>query len=251
MRLKSIHNWKQFGKEDPYYGVLSEEKYKSRNITEEGLSDFFTSGESFVRETEASVLQLFGRSLANCSILDFGCGVGRLAIPFAHYSSQNVLGLDVSPDIIEKAAEHKQALNISNLELRSFDGITLPDLPKFDFVNSYIVFQHIEPALGFPLLRQLLDLLEEGGIMQVQITYGHHLPPIKYWNFFLRGKFTPYNYIYSSIKNGRLGAEPVMQMNHYPPRKLFDLFSEYSRSVHVEFTDHAGHLGAFYRLIKD
>ena len=251
MKVSSINNWKSFGKQDPYYGVLSEEKYKSKNITDQDLKDFFASGEQFVRETESVLFQQFGTSLKDSSILDFGCGVGRLAIPFAQHSSQKVVGLDVSADIIEKAAAHKQALHISNLELRSFDGITLPDLPKFDFVNSYIVFQHIEPALGFSLLRQLLNLLEEGGVMQVQITYGHHLPPIKYWNFFLRGKFTPYNYIYSSIKNGRLGADPVMQMNHYSPQKLFGLFSEYSTSVHVEFTDHAGHLGAFYRLIKD
>ena len=251
MKLNSIHNWKQFGKEDPYYGVLSEEKYRSQNITEEGLAEFFASGESFVQDTNAKVFHLFGRSLSDCAILDFGCGVGRLAIPFARHSSQNVVGLDVSEDVIEKAAVHKHALNISNLELLSFDGITVPDLPRFSFINSYIVFQHIEPKLGFSLLRQLLTLLEEEGIMQVQITYGHRLPMLKYWNFYLRGKFVPYNYVYSTIKNGALGAEPVMQMNHYSPQKLFELFSEYSSSVHVEFTDHGGHLGAFYRMKKD
>lgn len=163
MKMSSIHNWKQFGKQDPYYGVLSEEKYRKQNITEEGLKDFFTSGESFVQETEAKVSQLFEKSLANCSILDFGCGVGRLVIPFAQLSSKKVVGLDVSADIIKKANAHKQALNISNLELLSFDGVTIPALPQFDFINSYIVFQHIEPALGFSLLRQLwTSFMREG-----------------------------------------------------------------------------------------
>lgn len=251
MKLKSIHNWKQFGKEDPYYGVLSEEKYKSQNITEEGLAEFFASGESFVQETDDMMARLFGMSLSDRSILDFGCGVGRLAIPFARHSSKQVVGLDVSEDIIARAINHKQALGISNLELLAFDGIRIPDQRRFSFINSYIVFQHIEPKLGFSLLRQLLTLLEEEGTMQVQITYGHRLPMLTYWNFYLRGKFIPYNYVYSSIKNGTLGAEPVMQMNHYSPQKLFGLFSEYSSSVHVEFTDHAGHLGAFYRMKKD
>ena len=40
-------------------------------------------------------------------------------------------------------------------------------------------------------------------------------------------------------------------LNHYPSQKLFDLFSRYSKTVHVEFTNHGGHLGAFYLLRKD
>ena len=251
MKLSSIKNWKRFGKQDPYYGVLSEEKYKSKNITDQDLKEFFASGEEYVQETEKKILQQYDRSLADCSILDFGCGVGRLVIPFAQFSQKQVVGIDVSPDIISKAEEHQKALNLPHLELIAFDGVHLPTLPKFDFINSYIVFQHIEPSLGFSLLRQLLELLDEGGVMQVQITYGHRLPALTYWNFFLRGKFAPYNFLYSSVKNRKLGAEPVGQMNHYSLKKLFDLFSKYSSAVQVEFTDHAGHLGAFYRMKKD
>lgn len=250
MKLSSIKNWKSFGRQNPYYGVLSEEKYKSANITDKELEEFFASGESFVQETEEKILAQFGQSLADCSILDFGCGVGRLVIPFARLSHKEVLGLDVSEDIIKKGNEHKDITNISNLELMSFDGIRIPELQQFDFINSYIVFQHIEPSLGFSLLEQLLQVLKEGGIMQVQITFGHALPFFTYWNFFLRGKFSPYNYLYSFLKNRKLEAEPVMQMNHYSPQKLFDLFSQYSPCLQVEFTNHGGHLGAFYRLRK-
>ncbi|MEX2592999.1 MAG: class I SAM-dependent methyltransferase [Anditalea sp.] len=251
MKLSSIKNWKKLGKQDPYYGVLSEEKFRTKNITEEDMKEFFSSGELYVKETENRIKGLFDQSLADCTILDFGCGVGRLVIPFAKLSSKNVVGLDVSSDIIEKAKAHKSALNIHNLEVRSFDGINLPDLPKFDFINSYIVFQHIETSLGFPLLHQLFQKLKKGGVLQVQITYGHALPKATYWNFFLRGKFSLYNFLYSSLKNRRFGSEAVMQMNHYSPQKLFNLFSRYSKSVQVEFTDHGGHLGAYYIMRKD
>ncbi len=231
--------------------MLSDEKYKSQNITEQDLQEFFSSGKLFVMDTEKRIKQCFDQSLSECSILDFGCGVGRLVIPFAKHSNQKVVGLDVSTDIIEKANVHKSEMNIQNLELRVFDGITLPPLPPFDFINSYIVFQHIEPSLGYLLLSQLLDKLKSGGILQVQITYGHTLPKLKYWNFFLRGKIPLYNYLYSLIKSRKLGSEPVMQMNHYSPQKLFGLFSQYSKSVQVEFTNHGGHLGAYYLLKKD
>ena len=42
-----------------------------------------------------------------------------------------------------------------------------------------------------------------------------------------------------------------MQMNHYSPEKLFALFAGYSDEVQVEFTNHGGHLGAFYTLKKN
>ena len=161
------------------------------------------------------------------------------------------MGLDVSADIIQKAENHKLDQDVQNLKLKAFNGIHLPDLPRFDFINSYIVFQHIETTVGFSLLQQLLERLEKDGIFHVQITYGHDLPRFTYYNFYLRAKLPLYNYLYSSLKNKRPGSGPVMQMNHYPPQKLFDLFSRYSNTVHVEFTNHGGHLGAFYLLRKN
>lgn len=251
MKLSAIQNWKKLGRQDPYFGVLADEKYRSKNISDQDLKEFFMSGELFVQESEKRIRLLFDQSLEECSILDFGCGVGRLAIPFAGLSHKNVMGLDVSPEVIAKANMRKMDMGITNLELKVFDGASLPPLPSFDFINSYIVFQHIEPSLGYPLLRQLLEKLKPGGILQVQITYGHRLPKLKYWNFLLRGKVPFYNYVHSFLKTGRLGAEAVMQMNHYSPDKLFDLFSEYATGIHVEFTNHGGHLGAYYLMKKN
>lgn len=251
MKSGAIQNWKKFGRQDPYYGVLTDEKYRSTNITEKDLSEFFRSGELYVQESEKRIAHLFDQSLEECTILDFGCGVGRLAIPFAGLSHKNVIGLDVSEEIISKANLHKTDRGITNLDLKVFDGANLPSLPSFDFINSYIVFQHIEPSIGYPLLRQLLEKLNPEGILQVQITYGHSLPQLRYINFLLKGKVPLYNYVHSFLKTGRFGAEPVMQMNHYSPEKLFDLFSKYSTQIHVEFTNHGGHLGAYYLLKKN
>jgi SAM-dependent methyltransferase len=251
MKLSSIKDWKKMGRQDPYYGVLSDEKFRLRNVTGEDLKELFSSGEQYVKDSENRIKQIFGQSLADRSILDFGCGVGRLVIPFAQHSSKNVVGVDVSPDIIEKAKARKSELGIHNLELLAYDGIKLPNLSQFDFINSYIVFQHIETSLGFSLLGQLLERLKPGGILQVQITYGHDLPKFTYWNFLLRGNLPIYNCFYSFLKNRKLRADAVMQMNYYPPEKLFHLFSKYSKSVQVEFTNHGGHLGAFYIMRKD
>src|SRR5690606_17927812 len=131
----------------------------------------------------------------------------RLTVPFARHSNKQVMGIDVSPDVIEIAGTHGSALDIQNLAFKPFDGLQLPELPSFDFINSYIVFQHIEPSLGFSLLHQLFERLRKGGIMQVQITYGHNLPHLSYLNFFFRGKFPLYNYIYSLLRSRKWRPE--------------------------------------------
>ncbi|MFC4871113.1 class I SAM-dependent methyltransferase [Negadavirga shengliensis] len=251
MRSDSIINWKNLGKNDPYYGVLSEEKYKMERLSPEIVNEFFKTGESFVSDTGRRIQKLFDVNIKDLSILDFGCGVGRLAIPFAKASEKQVCGIDVSPDIIDRAIDHQRALEVKNLIFKTYDGSNLADIGMFDCINSYIVFQHIEPANGMALLSQLLQKLRVGGIMQVQLTHGHRLPPLTYLNFYLRTKFYPYNLIYSSLKNRKWGAEATMQMNHYNTKALFNLFSEYTDQVHVEFTDHGGHLGAFYLFRKN
>lgn len=250
MRSDSIINWKKLGKNDPYFGVLSEEKYRMERLSPERLNEFFKTGEAFVSATGERVKRLFGMDIRELSILDFGCGVGRLTLPFARCSNKQVCGLDISPDIIELASKHQQSLGVENLTFKTYDGSDLAEVGTYDFINSYIVLQHIEPAKGMALLQQLLGNLHKGGIMQVQLTHGHRLAPLTYLNFYLRTKFYPYNLIYSTLKNRKWGAEATMQMNHYNIKKLFGLFSEYTDQVHVEFTDHGGHLGAFYLLKK-
>jgi 2-polyprenyl-3-methyl-5-hydroxy-6-metoxy-1,4-benzoquinol methylase len=251
MKNRSADTWINYGKDDPYFGVLSDEKYRNRNLNQEVLDEFFATGKTYVKETEDRVYKQFGTSLKDCSILDFGCGVGRLAIPFAQATEKEVVGIDISKDILIKAKEHADAMACTNLEFIHYNGRQLPFTSEFDFVNSYIVLQHIEPVIGYQLIQQLIEKVKIGGILQIQVTYGNNWPRIKYSHYYLRSTNAVYNFIYSSLKNRKLKAEPVMQMNPYKPDKLFKLFSQYASSVQVEFTDHTGFLGASYLLKKE
>lgn len=251
MKTNTVETWKQFGKEDPYYGVLSDQKYKSKNITSADLTEFFATGESYVAETLQKINRFYGSDLSEASILDFGCGVGRLAIPFSFVTNKKTVGIDVSPEILEKAKTHAVEMGVENIDFLLSEGKTLPETGKFDFINSYIVLQHIETKVGIGIIRQLLDKLEIGGIMQIQATYGNNWPKIKYFHYYLRANYSLYNFVYSSLKNRNLKAEPMMQMNPYDPKVLFGLFSKYSNSIHIEFTDHTGFLGASYMFKRE
>lgn len=251
MKTDTVTTWKHFGKEDPYYGVLSDQKYKAINISSEGLNEFFETGRVYVQETLKRIDKLYDHDLSTSTILDFGCGVGRLAIPFSLVTNKKTVGIDVSPEILEKAKTHAIEMGAENVEFLLSEGTTLPNTGKFDFINSYIVLQHIETEIGLSIIQQLLDNLEIGGIMQIQATYGNNWPKIKYYHYYLRAKYSLYNFVYSSLKNRNLKAEPMMQMNSYDPQVLFRLFSKYSNSIHVELTDHTGFLGASYMFKRE
>ncbi|MCH7401644.1 class I SAM-dependent methyltransferase [Belliella kenyensis] len=247
----SLSNWKTFGKDDPYYGVLSDPKYKTENLTGESIREFFQTGEEYVQETSKRIEENFSFQISSASILDFGCGVGRLAIPFARQTEQPVVGIDISSDIIAKAKEHAYALDCKNLEFIVYDGIKLPELPTFDLVNSYIVLQHIEKKRGLLIIDELIQKVKIGGIAHIQITHGHKLPLHTYLNFFLRTKVSLYNFLYSSLKHRRFNSEPVMQMNLYHKSSLHQLFSKYSNEIIEVPTDHGGFIGSFFMFRRD
>jgi len=251
MKTNTVDTWKKFGKEDPYYGVLSDQKYKSENITDNDLSEFFATGETYVADTLKKIKMFYDSDLSNATILDFGCGVGRLAIPFSFVTKNRTVGIDVSPEILEKAKAHAIEMGAKNVAFLLSEGKTLPQTEKFEFINSYIVLQHIPTKIGMAIIQQLLDKLEIGGIMQIQATYGNNWPKLKYYHYYLRANYSLYNFVYSCLKNRSLKAEPMMQMNPYDPKELFSLFSKYSNDIHVELTDHTGFLGASYMFKRE
>jgi 2-polyprenyl-3-methyl-5-hydroxy-6-metoxy-1,4-benzoquinol methylase len=97
-------SWEQYGKQDPYFGVCTDLKYKKGNLNEESLHDFFTTGEDHIEEVLSKLKNYFPSADINSfkQVLDFGCGTGRLLIPLAH-RFQNVTGIDISPGMLAEA----------------------------------------------------------------------------------------------------------------------------------------------------
>ena len=46
--LNTDKTWIGYGKKDPYFGVLFEEKYLDKNLSQDSLIDFFLSGRKYV-----------------------------------------------------------------------------------------------------------------------------------------------------------------------------------------------------------
>src|SRR5262245_52302229 len=94
--------WEKMGRKDPYFGVLTNDKFRSGQIDAAARAEFFASGERHVQTCFETIPRCFARPFAPRRTLDFGCGVGRLVIPFARRCGE-VVGADVSPAMLAEA----------------------------------------------------------------------------------------------------------------------------------------------------
>lgn len=166
--MSTDKDWKKWGKDEPYFGVFSNKKYRNENLTSEVLNEFFKSGEDHVCNLIELIQNNLGEELKLNSVLDFGCGVGRLAIPFSKISS-NTIGIDISDHMIRIAEQNTFDRNIKNLNfflsVKKLDFIK----NKFSLVHSYIVFQHIPPKRGYEIIFDLADKVDKNGVLAVHI----------------------------------------------------------------------------------
>jgi 2-polyprenyl-3-methyl-5-hydroxy-6-metoxy-1,4-benzoquinol methylase len=163
-------DWKHVAQDDPYWGVLSEDAYHKDAMTPEKFVRFMTSGEDYI----ASLFALIGKHLradfSATRALDVGCGVGRLLIPLARRVREAV-GVDIAPAMLELCLKHAADAGVRNISVCQSDDALSRVQGKFQFVNTYIVLQHIPPSRGYRLIQAMLDSLTIGGIASIQLTY--------------------------------------------------------------------------------
>ena len=164
-------DWRKVARDDPYWGVLSSEKFKVENLDDQGKAEFFQSGEDLIGKLFGFIQVYIRKDFSPKRSLDFGCGVGRLLIPIARLS-QEAVGVDIAPEMLRLAEESLRQFGIENASVATSDDELSEVTGTFDFINSYIVIQHIPPDRGYRLISQLLQRLEKGGIASLQLTYG-------------------------------------------------------------------------------
>lgn len=155
MGLKEVQqDWTFLGDQDPLWAILSDPRRRGGGWDEQA---FFATGKRDV----AALLDLTGaRAAGRC--LDFGCGVGRLTLPFAAHFRE-VVGVDISPSMIARAERYRgDAHNVTYFLNQSRHLRQFPDA-RFEFINASIVLQHMEPGLALGYLREFARLLSPGG----------------------------------------------------------------------------------------
>jgi SAM-dependent methyltransferase len=136
-----------------------------------GARAFTASGPEAAQELE-NALAPTGLSLdAFDSVLDFGCGPGRVLPHVASLaSSATCTGCDVSASAIDWARRHRPELR---WELSRFTPPLPFDDGSFDLVYSISVFSHIDEQLQDRWLQEIHRVLQPEGVVLLSV-HGRH-----------------------------------------------------------------------------
>ncbi len=230
--------WREYGKKDPYFGVLTHDKYRDANLNDEHRKEFFETGNKFAKRVFKQIHQHFDPEFKPGSVLDFGCGTGRLSIGFAPYADK-VDGIDISEAMLSEARKNAAEFGHEHINFHmSDDELSAVAGQEFDLVNCYIVLQHINPDRGLPILGQLVDRIKPGGYGVFQLNYtcqkgrlGHIIDFFRYRIPIVHGLL--------NLTQKRPYGEPLMQMNSYDLNKaMFLLQSKGVRNMFIQNEAH-------------
>ena len=236
-------DWRKWGEQDPYFGVLSLEKFRRENLTEEHKAEFFRSGEEHIDSVFSTVREHVHAGFAPERSLDFGCGVGRLVLPLARRCAEST-GIDISEAMLAEAAANAEAAGLGNARFVLSDETLSRLQGEYDFMHSMVVFQHIAPARGLALLAHMLEHLAPGGVVALQFFYGTQASRVVRGLVQLRYRVPVLNYARNVVR-GRPIGEPAMQLHCYPLEGLVAAFRAAGvGSLYLDCYDAFGFQGA-------
>ena len=131
---------------------------------------FFQSGEEDFQRFVTPVFERWKWGPQGKSMLELGCGAGRMTRSFSHRFSR-VYAFDISSEMLR----HAQVLlpEAANITWTLGNGGDLSGLQNesIDFVFSYIVLQHMPaPEFAFRYIREMLRVLKVGGVFLFQFN---------------------------------------------------------------------------------
>jgi len=233
--------WENLGKDDPYYGVISHNKYRKSKLTDESKEDFFKSGYEYIELVLKKIRNYIDSDYSVKRALDFGCGVGRLVIPLSEVA-ETVTGIDVSESMLREAENNCKARAIKNADFVKSDDNLTSLIGKFNLIHSFIVLQHIPVKRGEHIFDNLIAKMEDGGVCVIHFTYAKNYKIRKLVS--LIKCYLPFAKNIINVIKGRDFSDPEMQMNNYDLNKLFLMMQKANVcKFYAEFTDHKGALG--------
>lgn len=219
MTGSSDRAWIELGDKDPYFGVLTDRKFRADEI-EANREDFFESGGNYVSETLALIDRHCG-PVDYGRALDFGCGVGRLTLPLARRFREAV-GIDVSPGMIREAVANAAAAEVGNAVFQLTDDELGGVEGQFNFINTYIVLQHIPVRRGLAIIERLAGLLAPGGVASLHFTVDRQQGRVRDALYWAQTRLPVVHKAANLLRRRRIG-EPLMQMNEYPLPTVLEL----------------------------
>ena len=138
--------------------------------------DWFLKGGKLGVQTIVSLLEVHGTVLGELdSVLDFGCGCGRVVRHLRDYETVNVHGTDCNQHAIVWCDEH---LNFAEFGTNQLEPRTRYREHCFDLVYAFSVFTHLTESLQSPWMQELRRILKPEGLLIVTVHGDQYFPQI-------------------------------------------------------------------------
>jgi len=147
-----------------------------KNWTGASGPDLLRQSIDFVRIASTRVLTLTGRPLNDATILDYGCGYGRLLRLMMFFSDpENLHGCDPWDRSLDLCSEAGIDLNLTQTD---YLPETLPyPQASFDYAYAFSVFTHTSERATRTALKALHPTIKPGGLATITLR------PKEYWGF--------------------------------------------------------------------
>jgi ubiquinone/menaquinone biosynthesis C-methylase UbiE len=157
-------DWEELGTLNPLWSILT---YREKWDIEE----FFLTGEREIQTVMKCVMRL-GYPKTQETVLDFGCGVGRLTRALSKNFPQ-CYGVDISESMIAKAKELNQLVTKCMFVLNDEPHLHIFSDSSFDMIYTNMVLQHIpDPRIILDYIAEFIRLLKPDGLLVFQLpTY--------------------------------------------------------------------------------
>lgn len=156
--------WQTLGKDDPLWAILT---HPDRRRGRWDLERFLATGEADVTRY-IGLLRDAGHIGSFGSVLDFGCGVGRLSLAWGRRADA-VTGVDIAATMIERGRLIVAAA--PNVRLLVNEGVDLRQFPDdtFDLAFSHICLQHMPWLLAARYIAEFGRVTAPGGFVAFQL----------------------------------------------------------------------------------
>lgn len=212
--------WEALARQDPWHAVLTDVDSRVAAGDPEARAAFYRSGEEYLERIVEAIRAHFGPLERFDVAADFGCGVGRVAVPLAG-RCRELTAVDVSPTMLSMTAAYAREKELANLTVQPLAEFIADDCP-LDLLHSVLVLQHIWPEEGFRILEAIIPRVRAGGMVVLHLPYfvgAKRARPLFRW---ARSRVPGFNAV-ANVLRGKPAKTPYMQMNAYDLNRLTGL----------------------------
>jgi SAM-dependent methyltransferase len=138
---------------------------------------------AFMKTMVAGYMAITGKKIGNASILDYGCGWGRLIRLLYKYAPiESIYAVDPWDRSIKECEAHGVK---ANLMLSDWVPYSLPFKRKFDLIFAFSVFTHLSEKTAQIVLKTLKEYIADNGVLVITIR------PKEYWHIHNQGILEP------------------------------------------------------------